>query len=83
MNTLDKLLKRKTRSTFMHYHKTITVELLPGDIIRLRLHGQRDSSAVSIEIPQLYYELVRRRVAAKKNEREKVKRARRKARPRR
>lgn len=78
MIQLNKQLRRKTRSTFMHYHKTITVELIPGDIIRLRLHGQRDASAVSIEIPQLYYELVRRRVAAKKAERIKARKQKRK-----
>jgi len=80
VNKLDKPLRRKTQSTFMHYRKHIVVELLPGDIIRLRLLKQREASAVSIEISQLYYELVRRRVAAKKAERIKAKK---KARPQR
>jgi hypothetical protein len=71
MKELDKSLRRKTRSPFLHYRKNIVVELLPGDIIRLRLLKQRESSAVSIEISQLYYELVKRRVAARKLERQK------------
>jgi len=74
MNELDKPLRRKTHTTFMHYRKQVVVELLPGDIIRLRLLKQRESSAVSIEISQLYYELVKRRVAARKLERQKAKR---------
>jgi len=74
MNELDKPLRRKTHNTFLHYRKNIVVELLPGDVIRLRLLKQRESSAVSIEISQLYYELVKRRVAARKLERQKAKR---------
>jgi hypothetical protein len=71
MKELDKSLRRKTHNTFLHYRKNIVVELLPGDIIRLRLLKQRESNAVSIEIAQLYYELVKRRVTARKLERQK------------
>jgi hypothetical protein len=35
------------------------VELLPNDVIQLRLYGQRNSSAVAINISDLNYELVR------------------------
>ncbi len=33
----------------------MVVELVPGDVIRLRLYGQRVSSAVARSIPELYY----------------------------
>jgi hypothetical protein len=47
MKELDKSLRRKTRSPFLHYRETIVVELLQGDVIRLRLHVQRETNAVS------------------------------------
>jgi hypothetical protein len=78
MIPIRKATKRKTNTTFLHYRKPVVVELLPGDVIRLRLYGQREASAVSIEITQLYYELVRRRVAARKLERQKTKQQKRK-----
>jgi hypothetical protein len=59
MIALQKELKRKTARPFLHYRKAIVVELMPGDVIRLRLYGQRTSSAVAINISDLYYELVR------------------------
>jgi hypothetical protein len=72
MISINKQLRRKTNSTFLHYRKPLVVELLPGDIIQLRLYGQRSSNAVASSIPELYYELVRRRVAARKAERRKA-----------
>jgi hypothetical protein len=39
----------------MHYKKPVIVELVPGDVIRLRLYGQRLGSAVSIQVADLYY----------------------------
>jgi len=56
----------------------VVVELVPGDVIRLRLYGQRVSSAVARSIPELYYELIRRRVAAPKAERRKARQLRKK-----
>lgn len=50
MIPINKELRRKTNNTFLHYRKPVVVELLPGDIIQLRLYGQRSSSAVSISI---------------------------------
>jgi hypothetical protein len=78
MISINKQLRRKTNSTFLHYRKPLVVELLPGDIIQLRLYGQRDSSAVAINISDLYYELVRRRVAARRAERVKARNQKRK-----
>lgn len=80
MTPLRKELRRRTASPFMHYRKAVVVELLPGDVIRLRLYGQRTSSSVSIQIQDLYFELMRRRVAATRAERIKARNARRKAR---
>jgi hypothetical protein len=54
MIALHKPLARKTRQPFMHYRKNVVVQLLPGDVIALRLYGQRDTSAVSIKIQDLY-----------------------------
>jgi hypothetical protein len=76
MNYLDKQLRRKTHAPFQHYKKEIVVELVPGDVIRLRLLGQRVSSSVSIEISHLYFELIKRRVAARRLERQKLKQQR-------
>jgi hypothetical protein len=39
----------------MHYKKPVIVELVQGDVIRLRLYGQRLGSAVSIQVADLYY----------------------------
>ena len=78
VNELNKPLRRKTHSNFLHYRKQVVVELVPGDVIRLRLLGQRETSAVSIEISQLYFELIKRRVAAHRYERQKAKQQRRK-----
>jgi len=78
MIAIKKELRRKTDRSFLHYRKPVVVELLPGDVIRLRLYGQRTGSAVSIEIHELYYELVRRRAATKRAERVKARNERRK-----
>jgi hypothetical protein len=59
MIPIKKELRRKTNNTFLHYRKAIVVELLPNDVIQLRLYGQRNSSAVAINISDLNYELVR------------------------
>ena len=56
----------------------MVVELLPGDVIQLRLYGQRSSSAVARSIPKLYYELIHLRVAARKAERRKARQLRKK-----
>jgi hypothetical protein len=48
------------------------IELMPGDVIRLRLLGQRVGSAVSIEVQDPYFELLRRRVANLKREKAKA-----------
>jgi hypothetical protein len=79
MTPLDKPLKRKTRDLFLHYRKRVIVELVPGDVIRLRLYGQRESSSVSIRIQDLYFELVRRKAATLRVERAKARKAKRKA----
>ena len=79
MTPIKKELRRRTAQPFLHYRKPVIVELVPGDVIRLRLYGQRTSSAVSIQIQDLYFELVRRRVAALRAERIKARNAKRKA----
>jgi hypothetical protein len=80
MTPLAKPLQRKTVDRFMHYRKALVVELLPGDVIRLRLHGQRTGSAVSIRIADLYFELVDRKVRRDRAERLKARKQRRKER---
>jgi hypothetical protein len=75
---IKKELKRKTVEPFLHYRKPIIVEIVPGDVIRLRLLKQRLGSAVSIRIADLYYELLRRRAAALKAERKKERKGQRK-----
>jgi hypothetical protein len=70
---IKKEVKRKTIEPFLHYRKPIIVEIVPGDVIRLRLLKQREGSAVSIRIADLYYELLRRKAAAHRAE---VKKAR-------
>jgi hypothetical protein len=69
--TIKKEVKRKTVEPFLHYRKAVIIEIVPGDVIRLRLAKQRLGSAVSIKIQDLYFELVRRRVAALKAEKKK------------
>lgn len=71
MITIKKEVKRKTVEPFLHYRKAVIIEIVPGDVIRLRLAKQRLGSAVSIKIQDLYFELVRRRVAALKAEKKK------------
>jgi hypothetical protein len=71
MISIKKEVKRKTVQPFLHYRRPVIIEIVPGDVIRLRLAKQRVSSAVSIQIQDLYFELVRRRVAAMKAARKK------------
>jgi hypothetical protein len=78
MIPIKKELRRKTVESFMHYKAPVIVELVPGDVIRLRLLKQRVSSAVSIKVQDLYFELMRRRVAALKADRRKQRAQRRK-----
>jgi hypothetical protein len=49
MISINKELRRKTNSTFLHYRKPLVVELLPGDIIQLRLYGRRSSLALATD----------------------------------
>jgi len=72
MIALKKELKRKTAEDFLYYHKKVIVELVPGDVIRLRLLGQRVSSSVSIRIQDLYFDLMRREAARKRAEKRKA-----------
>lgn len=78
MTPIKKEIRRKTVDSFMHYRKPVIVELVPGDVIRLRLLKQRVSSAVSIRVQDLYFELMRRRVAALKADKKKQRAQRRK-----
>jgi hypothetical protein len=58
---LNKALRRRTVGELMHYRRPIIVELIPGDVIRLRMFGQRVASSVSIRIQDLYFELADRK----------------------
>lgn len=71
MIPIKKEIRRKTVDPFLHYKKAVIVELVPGDVIRLRLLKQRVGSAVSIRVQDLYFELMRRKVAALKAEKRK------------
>jgi hypothetical protein len=69
MIALIKPVKRKTRSPFMHYRTPIVVELKPGDYIGLRL--LRHKREVVLSLHELYFQGVRRQVAAEKAARKK------------
>lgn len=71
MIPIKKELRRKTVDPFLHYRVPVIVELVPGDVIRLRLLKQRVGSAVSIRVQDLYFELVKRKVAALKADKRK------------
>jgi hypothetical protein len=81
MTNITKEIKRRTTVPFLHYQKPVIIELVPGDVIRLRLLKQRVSSSVSIKVQDLYYELLRRQAALTRAERRKQRlKARRRAR---
>jgi hypothetical protein len=79
MIPIKKELRRRTVEPFLHYRTPVIVELVPGDVIRLRLLKQRVGSAVSIRVQDLYFELVKRKVAALKAEKRKQRQQRRKS----
>jgi hypothetical protein len=62
MIALLKTIRRKTHGAFMHYQTPIVVELKPGDCIGLRL--LRHKREVVLSLHELYFEAVRRQVAA-------------------
>lgn len=66
MTLINKELRRRTVQPFLHYKRPVIIELVPGDVIRLRFYDQRLGSAVSIQAADLHYELVRRKAAALK-----------------
>jgi hypothetical protein len=78
MIPIKKEIKRRTVDPFLHYKIPVIVELVPGDVIRLRLLKQRVSSAVSIRVQDLYFDLMRRKVAALKADKRKQRQQRRK-----
>jgi hypothetical protein len=57
MTTLTKTVKRKTRYPFRHYKGGLVVELLDGDLIRIRESRRKESSAKIISIQDLYSKL--------------------------
>jgi hypothetical protein len=65
MKTIDKPLTRKTRNNFLHYRKPIVVTVFPGDYLELRLHRER-KRVVVFNLHELYFEGVKRAVAAAK-----------------
>jgi hypothetical protein len=73
MIALLKPVRRKTTHEFMHYRIPIVVELKPGDCIGLRL--LRHKREVVLSLHGLYFDGVRRQVAAERKER-KLKRKR-------
>jgi hypothetical protein len=78
MTPIKKELRRRTVDPFLHYKRPVIIEIVPGDVIRLRLAKQKSTSAVSIRIQDLYFELVKRRVARLRAERKKQRTQRRK-----
>jgi hypothetical protein len=73
MIALLKPIRRKTAEGFMHYRLPIVVELKPGDCIGLRL--LRHKREVVLSLHELYFQGVRRQVAAeRKARRQKTKR---------
>lgn len=79
MIQIKKEVRRKTVDPFLHYRKPVIVELVPGDVIRLRLLKQRVGSAVSIRVQDLYFELMRRKAAVLKADKKKQRKQRRRA----
>jgi hypothetical protein len=69
MIALLKAVRRKTAGAFLHYKIPIVVSLLPGDCIGLRL--LRHKREVVLSLHDLYFEGVRRQVAAQRRERKK------------
>lgn len=78
MIAIKSRIQRKTIGQFKHYGCPIVVELLPGDVIRLREHGRRLASAVSIDVQDLYEMLVVRRAFRERMERAKQRKQRKK-----
>src|SRR5258707_10957167 len=70
-----KPVRRKTCDKFMHYGTPIVVELKPGDCIGLRL--LRHKREVVLSLHDLYFEGVRRQVAAERKEKRKHRQTRR------
>jgi hypothetical protein len=67
MIALLKPVRRKTAGAFLHYKTPIVVELKPGDCIGLRL--LRHKREVVLSLHDLYFQGVRRQVAAERKER--------------
>jgi hypothetical protein len=67
MIALVKPIRRKTTGRFMHYRTPIVVELKPGDCIGLRL--LRHKREVILSLHELYFDGVRRQVAAEQKAR--------------
>jgi hypothetical protein len=72
MIALKKPLQRKTVVPFMHYGVPVVVELKPGDCIGLRL--LRHKHEVVFNLHDLYFEGVKRQVAAERAEKRKERR---------
>ena len=73
MMALVKPVRRRTLQQFMHYRIPIVVELKPGDCIGLRLLRHRREVVLSLH--DLYFQGVRRLVAAERKERKAKRRA--------
>jgi len=76
MIEIKRPIQRKTTGHFKHYGCPVVVELLPGDVIRLKEYGRRLSSAVSIDAVDLYEMLVIRRAFRERMERAKQRKQR-------
>lgn len=59
MTSLTKPVKRKSERPFQHYKKALIIELLPGDYLRLRLQGDRESKAVVTSLHTIYIQLLK------------------------
>jgi hypothetical protein len=77
MIEINKALQRKTVGKFRHYGCPIVVELLPGDVIRLKEHGRRFSSAVCIDVHELYELLLVRKAFRERMEKGNARKAKR------
>ena len=58
----------------MHYGRRLVVSLLPGDVLTIRMEGEREARAVSTSIAVLYQQLVTRRAASEAQERAQARR---------
>lgn len=70
MTELNRPVTRKTTRSFMHYKTPIVAQLMPGDVIILRLWGHRRRTVWSLH--ELYFAGVRRDILSERRAKKKA-----------